>query len=149
MKKVDFNKLQAGDLVEVPRTQFAPMRSGWNGWLFSEAVVIRKGVGRKSKRNVVVVEMRTPAGKNSYGTIEATFYAENVFTTPAAKNARNILKKYGIEDTESFYKFIERDDVKRKAGRENEPQILQPFTPVITGNISKAAGKRDFTYRKF
>ena len=39
MKKVDFNKLQAGDLVEVPRTQFAPMRSGWNGWLFSEAVV--------------------------------------------------------------------------------------------------------------
>lgn len=44
MKKVDFNKLQAGDLVKVPRTQFAPMRSGWNGWLFSEAVVIRKGV---------------------------------------------------------------------------------------------------------
>ena len=38
MKKVDFNKLQAGDLVEVPRTQFAPMRRGWNGWLFSEAV---------------------------------------------------------------------------------------------------------------
>lgn len=89
MKKVDFNKLQAGDLVEVPRTQFAPMRRGWNGWLFSEAVVIRKGVGRKSKKNVVVVEMRTPA----------------------AKNARNILKKYGIEDAESFYKFIERDDV--------------------------------------
>lgn len=28
MKKVDFNKLQVGDLVEVPRTQFAPMRSG-------------------------------------------------------------------------------------------------------------------------
>lgn len=103
--------MQAGDLVEVPRTQFAPMRRGWNGWLFSEAVVIRKGVGRKSKKNVVVVEMRTPAGKNSYGTIEATFYAENVFTTPAAKNARNILKKYGIEDAESFYKFIERDDV--------------------------------------
>lgn len=92
MKKVDFNKLQAGDLVKVPRTQFAPMRSGWNGWLFSEAVVIRKGVGRKSKRNVVVVEMRTPAGKNNYGTVEATFYAENVFTTPAVKNARNILK---------------------------------------------------------
>ena len=53
MKKVDFNKLQAGDLVEVPRTQFAPMRRGWNGWLFSEAVVIRKGVGRKSKKNLV------------------------------------------------------------------------------------------------
>lgn len=31
MKKVDFNKLQAGDLVEVPRTQFAPMRRLWAG----------------------------------------------------------------------------------------------------------------------
>ena len=88
MKKIDFNKLQAGDLVEVPRTQFAPMRSGWNGWLFSEAVVIRKGVGRKSKRNVVVVEMRTPAGKNSYGTIEATFYAENCFYYASSKERK-------------------------------------------------------------
>lgn len=111
MKKVNFNKLQAGDLVKVPRTQFAPMRSGWNGWLFSEAVVIRKGVGRKSKKNVVVVEMRIPAGKNNYGTIEATFYAENIFETPAVENARNILKNYEIKDTESFYKFIDRDDV--------------------------------------
>ena len=63
MKKVDFNKLQAGDLVEVPRTQFAPMRSGWNGWLFSEAVVIRKGVGRKSKRNTEVSELQNSNGK--------------------------------------------------------------------------------------
>ena len=38
---------------------------------------------------------------------------------------------------------------KEESGGENEPQILQPFTPVITGNISKAAGKRDFAYRKF
>ena len=115
MKKVDFNKLQAGDLVEVPRTQFAPMRSGWNGWLFSEAVVIRKGVGRKSKKNVVVVEMRTPAGKNSYGTIEATFYAENVFTTPAVKNARNILKKYGI--TRFFRVYGTNGDIKPLRGK--------------------------------
>ena len=71
MKKVDFNKLQAGDLVEVPRTQFAPMRSGWNGWLFSEAVVIRKGVGRKSKKNVVVVEMRTPVSVYGTGALNA------------------------------------------------------------------------------
>ena len=49
MKKVDFNKLQAGDLVKVPRTQFAPMRSGWNGWLFSEAVVESNGSQRAKK----------------------------------------------------------------------------------------------------
>ena len=42
MKKVDFNKLQAGDLVQVPRTQFAPMRSGWTGWRVSEAVVMSR-----------------------------------------------------------------------------------------------------------
>lgn len=111
MKKVDFNKLQAGDLVQVPRTQFAPMRSGWNGWLFSEAVVIRKGVGRKSGKNVVVVEMRVPASTNNYKTVERTFYAEHVFKTTAVKNAENILKQYEIGDKENFYKFIERDDV--------------------------------------
>ena len=135
MKKVDFNKLQAGDLVEVPRTQFAPMRSGWNGWLFSEAVVIRKGVGRKSKKNVVVVEMRTPAGKNSYGTIEATFYAENVFTTPAAKNARNILKKYGIEDAESFYKLHIR---KERAGSmtKKKPDFLRDLDTAIMDELT-------------
>ena len=88
MKKVDFNKLQAGDLVEVPRTQFAPVRRGWNGWLFSEAVVIRKGVGRKSKKNVVVVEMRTPAGKNSYGTIEGYILRRECFYYASSKERK-------------------------------------------------------------
>lgn len=50
MKKVDFNKLQAGDLVEVPRTQFAPMRRGWNGWLFSEAADMRKKKEQRRQR---------------------------------------------------------------------------------------------------
>ena len=110
MQKVDFNKLQAGDLVKVPRTQFAPMRSGWNGWLFSEAVVIRKGVGRKSKRNVVVVEMRTPAGKNNYGTIEATVYAENVLPRQQ-QTTQETFKEIRNRGRRGFYKFIERDDV--------------------------------------
>ena len=50
MKKVDFNKLQAGDLVEVPRTQFAPMRRGWNGWLFSEADAMADMRKKKEQR---------------------------------------------------------------------------------------------------
>ena len=41
-------------------------------------------------------------------TIEAEASAKS---DKAVKNARKILKKYGIEDAESFYKFIERDDV--------------------------------------
>ena len=50
MKVVNFDEVKAGDLVQVPRYQFAPMRRGWNGWLFSEAIVLRKGIGRKSNR---------------------------------------------------------------------------------------------------
>lgn len=111
MKAVDFNKLQVGDLVKVPRTQFAPMRWGWNGWLFSEAVVIRKGIGRKSKKNVVTVEMITPAERNNYRTVKDTFYADCVFTTPAIENAKHFLEREEIENAEDFYKFIERDDV--------------------------------------
>ena len=111
MKTVEFEKVKAGDLVEVPRTQFAPMRRGWNGWLFSEAVVIRKGIGRKSKKNVVTVEMMIPTERNNYKTAKDTVYADCVFATPAINNAKNILKKYGIVDAEDFYKFIERDDV--------------------------------------
>ena len=49
MKTADFKSLKPGDLVEVPRTQFSEQRRGWNGWLFSEAVVIEKG-GRKQKQ---------------------------------------------------------------------------------------------------
>lgn len=148
MKKVDFNKLQAGDLVEVPRTQFAPMRRGWNGWLFSEAVVIRKGVGRKSKKNVVVVEMRTPAGKNSYGTIEATFYAENVFTTPAAKNARNILKKYGI--TESVRKLsVYGWRCSHSKGRHGRTAVCSSNTEAVrnAGEIGEADSDSKGIYR--
>ena len=58
MKVVNFDEVKAGDLVEVPRTQFAPQRYGWNGWLFSEAIVIRKGIGRKSNKPVITVEDR-------------------------------------------------------------------------------------------
>lgn len=50
MKIANYEKMQPGDLVQVPRTQFAPMRRGWNGWLFSEAVVLRKTRGKKSNR---------------------------------------------------------------------------------------------------
>lgn len=112
MKKVNFAKVKAGDLVEVPRTQFAPQRRSWNGWLFSEAVVIEKGIGEKSGRQVINVEMRTPGkSRNNYGTMTKTFFAECVFTTNAISNAARLLEADGISRKEEFYKFIERDDV--------------------------------------
>lgn len=111
MKKVNYEILQAGELVQVPRSQFAPMRRGWNGWLFSEAVVIRKARSKKNNKPMVVVEMRTPKSRNDYGTLEKAFYAEYVFQTNAIAIAKKFLAEDNVTTKEEFYKFIERDDV--------------------------------------
>lgn len=111
MKKVNFGKLQAGELVQVPRTQFAPQRHGWNGWLFSEAVVIRKARSKKNNKPMIVVEMRTPKSRNDYGTIEKAFYAEYVFQTSAVETAKRFLTADNVTTKEEFYKFIQQDDV--------------------------------------
>ena len=39
MKKM--KNVKVGDVVEFPHYQFAPYRSGWNGWLFKTAIVKR------------------------------------------------------------------------------------------------------------
>ena len=111
MKKVNFKKLQAGELVQVPRTQFAPQRYGWNGWLFSKAVVIRKARSKKNNKPMVVVEMRTPKSSNDYGTIEKVFCAEYVFQTSAVETAKKILAGDNVTTKEAFFQFIERNDV--------------------------------------
>lgn len=111
MKTVEFEKVKAGDLVEVPRTQFAPMRRGWNGWLFSEAVVIQKGISQKNKRKVIKVEMRTPKSRNDYGTMEKTFYTECVFQTKSIETARRFMQQDGVNSKEEFYEYIKQDDV--------------------------------------
>lgn len=111
MKKVDFEKIQAGDLVEVPRTQFAPMRHGWNGWLFSNAVVIRKGYGKRTKEPVIVVEMMIPKARNDYKTIQRTFYADEVFQTNAIELAKDRVDFREIKSKEAFYQYIKDEDV--------------------------------------
>lgn len=111
MKIANYEKMQPGDLVQVPRTQFAPMRRGWNGWLFSEAVVLRKARGKKSKKPMVVVEMRIPGARNDYRTAERTFYADCVFQTNAAEIAKQFMSEYGVTTKEEFYSFIQREDV--------------------------------------
>ena len=79
MRKINFKKLKAGELVEVPRYCFAPLRRGWNGWLFSPAVVLTKGISKKSGKEVVKVKMMIPRGTNEYSTVEKTFYSDCVF----------------------------------------------------------------------
>lgn len=85
MKTVEFEKVKVGDLVEVPRTQFAPMRRGWNGWLFSEAVVIQKGISPKNKRKVIKVEMRTPKVEMTTGQWKRRFMRSVYFKQKALK----------------------------------------------------------------
>lgn len=106
MKKANFDKLQEGMLVEVPRTQFAPMRRGWNGWLFSHAVVLRKGISKQSGRKVVTVEMMMP-GKttNGYITVEKTFIADHVFQTKAAERMKTFLEEDGVKTEEEFRRY--------------------------------------------
>lgn len=111
MKVVNFNKIEVGDLVQVPRYQFAPMRHGWNGWLFSEAIVTRKGVGRKSNKPVIVVEMCTPKNTNDYGTAERTFRADCVFLSNGVEIARKFLKEDGIESKEDFEQAIKKEEI--------------------------------------
>ena len=111
MKKADYSKLKPGDLVEVPRTQFSEQRRGWNGWLFSEAVVIQKGISAKNRRKVIKVEMRTPKSSNDYGTMEKTFYAEYVFQTKHIETARRFMQADGVNSKEEFYEYIKQDDV--------------------------------------
>ena len=112
MKIANYEKMQPGDLVQVPYKQFAPMRRGWSGWLFGDAVVLRKTRGKKSNRPMVVVKMRTTGGRNDYRTVELTFYAEYVFQTNAAENAKRFMDRCGVTTREDFYSYIQQEDVK-------------------------------------
>lgn len=112
MRKVNFSKVKAGDLVQVPRTQFAPMRTGWNGWLFSEAIVLRKAKGEKTGRQMIVVNMMMPGKtRNDYKTVEKAFYAEHVFQTSSVDTAKRFMDEDGVTSKEEFFQFIQREDV--------------------------------------
>lgn len=112
MRKVNFEKVKSGDLVQVPRTQFAPMRSGWNGWLFSNAIVLRKAKGAKTGKPMIVVNMMVRGKKkNDYATVEKPFYAEHVFQTSSVKDAKKFMEIDGVKTKEEFYRFIQREDV--------------------------------------
>lgn len=112
MKTINYEKLKPGDLVQVPRSQFAPMRHGWNGWLFSNAVVLRKGIGRKSGKPVVTVEMCVPGkGRNNYRTVEKSFFADCVFETLGIVNAKRIMQMRGVSNKEEFEAYRMQDDV--------------------------------------
>ena len=62
MKKVDFNKLQADDLVEVPRTQFAPVCGRSTGFqlLFNAKSSPHGKTKRQNRRAAHMERQRAP-----------------------------------------------------------------------------------------
>lgn len=57
MKKA--KKLSIGAVVRVPTYEFAPYRSGWNGWLFSAGII--KATGKSKKTGLPMVKVEYPA----------------------------------------------------------------------------------------
>lgn len=53
MKKA--RNIKVGDVVQFPAYEFAPMRSGWNGWMFRAAIVERLYI---SKSGIKCAEIR-------------------------------------------------------------------------------------------
>ena len=53
MKKA--KNVKVGDIVQFPAYEFAPMRRGWNGWIFQVAIVERLYI---SKSGVKCAEIR-------------------------------------------------------------------------------------------
>lgn len=46
--------VKIGSVIQFPRTQFAHLRSGWNGWLFSAGIVERLYISKSGKKCATV-----------------------------------------------------------------------------------------------
>lgn len=49
-------KMKVGEIVQVPVYEFAPLRSGWNGWLFQAGIITRVLKGKESGKMYAEVE---------------------------------------------------------------------------------------------
>lgn len=55
--------LKVGDLVEIPIYEFAPLRSGWNGWIFRVGVVEKLYISKSGKKCATVRYCNRCAGR--------------------------------------------------------------------------------------
>lgn len=85
-------KLKVGEIVQVPVYEFAPFRSGWNGWLFQSGIITRVFKGAKTGRMCAEVEYPSrsyaqrlrnmrgeDAGLGERKVLKKAFYADAVF----------------------------------------------------------------------
>lgn len=79
MKKA--RNVKVGSIVEVPFKEFAPYRSGWNGWLFRQGIV-REIVNSQKYGRCYKVEFPSYYNHtNCKRTITKVFIADHVFAT--------------------------------------------------------------------
>ena len=74
-------KLTPGEIVEIPYYCFAPMRSGWNGWLFTPAQVIKVLGKNKYGRRVALLDVCDPNGKHGES-YEKNVCEDRIFAYP-------------------------------------------------------------------
>lgn len=79
--------VKVGDVIQFPRTQFAPLRSGWNGWLFSAGIVENLYISKSGKKCATVRYCTRRAGRYQL--------LQNVETTINLK--REYLFEYDLE----------------------------------------------------
>lgn len=104
-QKIDFEKIQPGDLVQVPRTCIASRARSWNGWIFAQAIVVKKLKAPKETLNdAVMIDVMIPkaCSNNGYDTTRMIFPACTVFKSNRAKIAQKVLDENQIRTKKQF-----------------------------------------------
>jgi hypothetical protein len=78
MTAVNYDRIEIGDPVKVPRFQFN-RTNGWDGWLFADARIKRKTYSHKTGRKMLVVDMQIFIASDRTFSVEKEFFAEEVF----------------------------------------------------------------------
>lgn len=78
--------LKVGDLVEIPIYEFAPLRSGWNGWIFRVGVVEKLYISKSGKKCATVRYCSRCAGR--YELLPAKEVTKNVLCAHCFKYER-------------------------------------------------------------
>ena len=56
-------KVSVGDLIQFPLREFAPFRSGWNGWIFRAGIVEKLYISKSGKKCATVRYCSRTAGR--------------------------------------------------------------------------------------
>lgn len=104
-QKIDFEKIQPGDLVQVPRMCIASRARSWNGWIFAQAIVVEKlKAPNETMNDAVMIDVMIPkaCSNNGYDTARMIFPVDTVFKSNRAKIAQRVLDESQIRTKQQF-----------------------------------------------